>query len=113
MDKNIVFLEGQIGTDAKWGKTQEGKEFFTFSLCINAYAKEFADATERSHSTTYVRIFCYDKRHIEYLRKVEAHAGERVSVFGRLSSTKNEYRGITYMSNNVVCRDITIIKRKK
>lgn len=113
MDKNFVILEGKVGDDAKWGKTQESKEYFTFSLCINAYAKEFADATERSHSVTYVRIFCYDKRQLEYLRKVNVKRGQRVSIFGRLSSAKNEYKGVTFMSNNVVCRDITVIKTKK
>lgn len=113
MDKNIVILEGVIGDDAKFGKTQDGKEYYTFSLCVNAYAKEFADSTERSHSQTFVRIFIYDKRQLEYIRKVNAKRGQRASVFGRLSSFKNEYKGITFMSNNVICRDIIIAKTRK
>lgn len=112
LDKNIVLLEGLIGDDAKFGKTKEGKEYFTFSLCINSYIKEMADSTERTHSQTYVRIFCYDKRQLEYLRKVKARRGLRASVFGRLSSTKNEYKGVVYMTNSVVCRDIAIIRTK-
>lgn len=113
MDKNIVIVEGVIGDDAKFGKTQEGKEFYTFSLCVDAYAKEFADATERNHSQTFIRIFVYDKRQIDYLHKVNVKRGQRASVFGRLSSFKNEYKGITFMSNNVICRDIVIIKTRK
>ena len=113
MDKNIVVLEGIIGDDFKYGKTQEGKEYATFSLSVNAYIKEISDSTERTHSQTYVRIFVYDKKQLEYLRRVKANRGQRASVFGRLSSFKNEYRGITFMTNNVICRDITIIKTKK
>ena len=113
MDKNIVILEGVIGDDAKFGKTQDGKEYYTFSLCVNAYAKEFADTTERSHSQTFVRIFIYDKRQLEYIRKVNAKRGQRASVFFFFFSFKNEYKGITFMSNNVICRDIVIIKTKK
>lgn len=112
LDKNIVLLEGLIGDDAKFGRTQEGKEYFTFSLCINSYIKEIADDTERTHSQTYVRIFCYDKKHLAYLRKINAHRGQRASVFGRLSSFKNEYRGNSFMTLNVICRDITVIQTK-
>ena len=113
MDKNIVLLSGIIGDDYRYGKTQEGKEFATFSLCINAYQKEFADDTERTHSQTYIRIFVFDKRQLAYLHKVNAHRGQRASVFGRLTSVKNEYRGNTFITNNVTCRDIEIIKTKK
>lgn len=110
LDKNIVLLEGLIGDDARFGRTQEGKDFFTFSLCINSFMKEIADSTERTHSQTYVRIFVYDKRQLEYLHKVDVHRGQRVSILGRLSSYKAEYKGNAYITCNVVCRDITVIK---
>lgn len=111
-DKNIVVLEGIIGDDFKYGKTQEGKEFATFSLCVNSFNKEMADSTERTHSQAFIRIFVYDKVQLEYLHKVDTHRGQRVSVFGRLISFKNEYKGNTFITNNVVCRDISIIKTK-
>lgn len=113
MDKNIVMLEGVIGDDYKYGKTQDGKEYATFSLCINSYMKEFADSTERTHSQTYIRIFVFDKKQVDYLQKVKARRGQRASVFGRLTSVKNEYKGNTFITNNVTCRDVTIIKNKK
>lgn len=112
-DKNIVQLEGLICDDFKHGRTQDGKEYITFSLGINCFYKEMADTTERSHSQTYVRIFVYDKQQVEYLKRVKAHRGQRASVFGRLNSCKNEYKGITYMANNVICRDIAIINTKE
>jgi len=113
MDKNIVILEGLIGDDFYYGKTQDAKEFATFSLCINTYIKELADSTERTHSQAYIRIFVYDKKQVEYLKRIEVHRGMRASVFGRITSFKTEYKGNSYMTNNVVCRDITIIQTIK
>lgn len=113
MDKNIVFLEGQIGDDYKSGKTTDGKPYVTFTLCINSMTKDMSDLTERTHSQSYIRIFAYDKKQLEYLERVKARRGNRVSVFGRITSYKNEYKGISFISNNIVCRDITIIKTKK
>jgi len=113
MDKNIVLIEGIIGDDFKYGKTQDGKEFATFSLCVNTYTKDMSDATERTHSQTYIRIFVYDKKKVAYLHKVNAHRGQRASIFGRISSFKTEYKGNYYMTNNVVCRDIGIIKNSE
>lgn len=113
MDKNIVVLEGIIGDDYKSGKTQDGKVYITFSLCINSHLKEFADSTERTHSQAYIRIFVFDKKQVEYLQGIKAKRGQRAFVFGRLKSVKNEYRGNTFITNNVVCRDVAIIKNKK
>lgn len=108
----VMLLNGIIGDDAKWGKTQNGKEFFTFTFVVNHYDKELADSTEREHSRTFIRVFCYDKRQLDYLHSVNVRRGQRVSVVGRISSCKGELRGITFMQNNVICRDITIIKTK-
>lgn len=112
-DKNIVMLEGIVGTDAKFGKTQDGKEYFTFSLCINSYDKELADSTERTHSQTYCRIFIYDKKQLEYAKRVNIHGNSRVYVYGRLSSFKTERKGIEFMAMNVICRDIGLIRTKE
>ena len=112
LDKNIVMLEGIIGDDYKVGKTSEGKEMITFSLAINSYMKEIADDTERTRSQTYVRIFVYDKKQIEYLQKIDAHRGQRATILGRLSSRKSEYKGIEYIQLTVIVRDIGIIQTK-
>lgn len=112
-DRNNVDLRGIIGDDFKYGRTQDGKEFATFTLCINSYDKIMADSTERTHSQTYVRIFCYDKNQVEYLRMVNAHRGQRIYIDGRLSSFKNEYKGNTFMTLNVICRDLGIIQTKQ
>lgn len=110
IDLNLCLLIGQIGNDFKYMKCSNGKQMATFSLCINSFYKELADSTERTHSQTYIRVLCFDKAQIEYLRKVNAHQGQRAFVVSRLSSFKNEYRGNSFMTNGVVCRSITILK---
>lgn len=112
LDKNIVLLEGIIGDDFRFDKTTEGKEYATFTLCINAFLKEMSDSTERTHSQTFIRMFVYDRKLVEYMHKVEVKRGQRASIFGRLVSYRNEYKGNSYITNNVVCRDIHIVKTK-
>lgn len=115
MDKNIVILEGVIGDDYTYKKSIDGHEYATFTLCMNNFTKSFKDIStesDRTFSQSLIRIFVYDKNLVEYLHKVNAHLGCRASVFGKLSSTRSEYKGISYIANNVTCRDITIIKTK-
>ena len=112
LDKNIVWLDGLLGDDAKFGRTEDGKEYFTFSLCVNSFIKEISDSTERSHSQNFIRTTVFDKKLIAYLRKVDAHRGMRVSVFGRISSFKTEYKGIEFIQLSVVVRDIEVIQTK-
>ena len=112
LDKNIVFLEGVIGDDYKYGRTQEGKEYATFSLCVNSFIKEISDSTERSHSQNYIRTTVFDKKLLAYLRNIDAHRGMRASVFGRISSFKTEYKGIDFIQLSIIVRDIAIIQTK-
>ena len=112
LDKNIVWLEGLLGDDFKYGRTEDGKEYATFSLCVNSFIKEISDKTERTHSQNFIRTTVFDKKLIAYLRKVDAHRGMRVSVFGRLSSFKTEYRGIDFIQLSIVVRDIAVIQTK-
>lgn len=112
LDKNIVFLEGLIGDDYKYGKSSEGKEYATFSLSVNSFIKDISDNTERTHSQNYIRTTVFDKKLLAYLKKVKAHRGQRVSVFGRISSFKTEYKGIEYIQLSIIVRDIAIIQTK-
>lgn len=112
LDKNIVFLEGVLGDDFKYGLTEDGKEYATFSLCVNSFIKEISDQTERTHSQNYIRTTVFDKKQVEYLRKVNAHRGQRATIFGRISSFKTEYKGIEYIQLSIIVRDIGIIQTK-
>ena len=112
LDKNIVFLDGVLGDDFKYGRTEDGKEYATFSLCVNSFIKEISDQTERTHSQNYIRTTVFDKKQVEYLRKVNAHRGQRATIFGRISSFKTEYKGIEYIQLSIIVRDIGIIQTK-
>lgn len=113
LDKNIVWLEGLIGDDYKYGRTEEGKEYATFSLCVDSFIKEISDKTERTHSQNFIRTTVFDKRQLEYLRRIGARRGMRACVFGRISSYKTEYKGIDIIQLSIVVRDIGILQTKK
>ena len=112
LDKNIVFLEGLLGDDFKYGRTEDGKEYATFSLCVDSFIKEISDKTERTHSQNFIRTTVFDKRQLAYLHKVDAHRGMRVTVFGRISSFKTEYKGVEFIQLSIVVRDIGVIQSK-
>ena len=108
--KNIVMLEGRISDDFKYTRTQEGKVFATFTMVIRSFDKEFSDNSEKRTDVS-IRIHVFDYKLVQYLKKVKAHNGCLVSVFGRMNSYRKETRrGDFYTQNNVVVRDIHLVK---
>lgn len=112
MDKNVVFLEGSVGEDLNYGKTQDGKEFGTFSLLVNGYSREYHDSSERNHSFVMIRVMVFERSLVERMRELKVRSGTRVSIFARLNSHRSEYRGVSYIQNDVVVRDLAVIKSK-
>lgn len=111
MDLNFVMLQGKIGNDLQYRKTKDGANFATFSIVINSYNKELKDKTEQRNET-YIRIMAFDNRIVEYMQRVNAKQGNRVNVVARLNSHKSEYKGVAIVQNDVVARDVTVIKAK-
>lgn len=111
MDLNIVFLQGKIGNDLQYKKTSEGSQFATFSVVINSFSKDMKDSTEK-RSETYIRVMCFDNRIVEYLQRVNAKLGNKVSILARLNSHKSEYKGISFIQNDVIARDVVVVKVK-
>ena len=112
MDLNIVFLQGRIGNDLQFKKTESGSTFATFTAIINSYSKDLKDNTEH-RTDTYIRVMCFDKRIVEYLQKVGAKQGNRVNVMARLNSHKSEYKGVEFIQNDVIARDVIVVKTKE
>jgi hypothetical protein len=110
-DKNIVFLDGIINDNARFGKSSEVKEYYTFSLEINAMAIAMSFRDGRTHSQSYVRVFVYDKDQLDYLKRNNVRRGMRVSIMGRLSSYGKEIKGVRFTNLCVVCKDIEIITK--
>lgn len=113
MDKNFVMLEGVVGNDLKYGVAINGQNYATFTICINPYFKDLHDSTESTKPMTYIRLFVYDQRKVAYMRKVGTRQGNRVTVFGRLNSTRSEINGKEIIQNNVIVRDISVLKTKE
>lgn len=111
MDLNIVFLQGKIGNDLQYKKTSEGAQFATFSVVVNSFSKDIKDSTER-RTETYIRVMCFDKYIVEYLQRVNAKQGNKVSILARLNSHKSEYKGISFIQNDVIARDVVVVKVK-
>lgn len=109
MDKNIVLLEGRIGADFKYLKTKTKQDYATFTLYVMSYDAKLRDSSETKVETK-VRIMCFDPVQVEYLRKVSAREGNRVSIFGRINTRTTEIRGNFYAMMDVVVRDIKLLK---
>ena len=103
-------LEGRIDK-LQYTRTEEGKEYAAFWLEMQAFDKELRDVTERKDDT-FIPIVVFDHHLLTYLRKVNAKNGNLVSVFGRLSSYRREFKDKIFRQVNVVVRDIHIIKTK-
>lgn len=108
--KNIVILEGRVGEGLKYARATNGNDYCTFVLEIDSYYKEVADLTERDHSYTLVRLFIYDKHQVEYCKRVGLRQGNIVSILARLNSKGMEINGKTIIQNNVIVRDISVVK---
>ena len=116
-DVNEVTLSGIAGDDVKFGRAINGKEYCTFSLRVVPYDKRYGDnENESSRSANYIRIVVFNNRtfkHVDYLRSVNFHRGQRVNVFGWLSSRKTEIKGNNIIQLSVVVRKIEIEQTKQ
>lgn len=109
MDKNIVILEGSVGDDLSFRRSQDGKEFVTFTLLVGGYSREYHDRSE-TRDVVYIRVMCFDGRLVERVRAMSLRNGSRVNILARLNSHRSEYKGISYIQNDVIVRDIVLVR---
>lgn len=116
-DVNEVTLCGIVGDDLKFGRAVNGREYCTFSLSVVPYNKKYGDnENESTRSVNYIRIVCFNHRtskQVDYLRSVNFHRGQRVKLFGWLSSRKTEIKGIDIVQLSVVVRKIEVISKQE
>lgn len=108
IDLNHCYLTGTIGEDFRYKHSQDGKEFATFTLLVNSYDKEMHDGTEQ-RQITFLRIMVFDRHCVEYLHNVNARHGHHVHIIARINSHRVEYKGHTYIQNDVVARRIFLL----
>jgi hypothetical protein len=109
MDKNFVILQGRIGYALKEGKTQNGGSFIYFGMEIESKAN--ATSTENNYRQT-LKIMCFKPKVIEYLKKVKAHTGTSVIVFGFMSSFYDEVHGKQVLVNAVNANEVLCIQTR-
>ena len=110
MDRNDVYLQGRIGQNLKYGKTERGSEYATFSLVIEPVQNK---QDKGSEATTYIRILVFEKHLVKYLHDVKAKEGQRVAIVAFINSRRTEVKGETIIQNSVIARDIIVAKTKQ
>ena len=112
---NEVYLLGVIGNDIKYATAINGENYCTFTLCINSYSSKDPSVSrgDSSNAATFLRIFVYGDKTLEYLHSVKARKGNMAFIRGRLNSHGSDIKGKQIIQINVVVREIRIIKGKK
>lgn len=108
-DRNNLTLIGRIGGAFKEGKTQNGGSYIWFPLDIESRSN--ATSTENNYYQT-LHIMCFKKPVIDYLRRVNAHSGNTVVIFGFISSFPSEIKGKSLIVNAVNANEIYVVKIK-
>lgn len=109
MDKNECVFIGRIGSKIKKGRTQNGDTYIWLLLQIESAAN--ANSTENNYHQK-VHIMCFKKPVIDYLERVEAHTGNRIVIFGFVSSFPDEVKGKAVIVNAINANEIYVIKTK-
>ena len=103
MDKNIVQLEGVIVGDVVYKKSTTSKPYCSFSVRTETKGSE-------GFSTTNTYVFVFNQARIDYLKRVCAREGNRVSLMAHLRTSKKDVGGHTIMQTIVTVDDIHIVK---
>lgn len=107
--QNSVYLAGLAGDDVKFGRAVNGKEYCTFSLLVSTSNKLFGGEETNGSEMIRVVIFNNKRKLVDYLKDMNFHRGMRVSVIGRLRTTKTQKRGIDIIELTVFVIDITVV----
>lgn len=102
-DRNYVRLEGVIVGDVTYKKTSAGKNYCSFTIRTETKGSE-------GFSTTNTYVFVFTQPRIDYLKRVGAREGNRVSVDAHLRTSKKDVHGATVMQTIVTVDDVHIIK---
>lgn len=106
-NRNQLTLVGRIGDAIKEGKSKNGTTYMYFALEIY---QNINSTQNNQYQTLHVMVF--NKKVIDYLRKVDVHAGNFCVVFGFISSFKYIKNGREMFVNAVNGDEVFIIKTK-
>ena len=109
-DRNQLTLVGRIGGAFKEGKTKNGEAYIYFSLELQA--RQTQNSTENNQDQV-LHIMCFRRPVIEYLRKVKAHIGNVVVIFGFITSFPDEVNGKAVRVNAINAHECFVVKTKQ
>ena len=109
MDKNIVVLQGRVGSVVKDGKTQSGSPFLYFGMDIESRSN--ANSTENNYRQT-LKIMCFKPKVTDYLKRLKVHSGMPCIVFGFMSSFMDEVKGKSILVNALNANEVYIIQTR-
>ena len=105
-DKNIVILQGRIGSVIREGKTKNGGAFMYFGLDVESRSN--ATSTENNYRQT-LKIMVFKPKVIAYLQKVKARTGMPCIVFGFMSSFHDDVHGKSVLVNALNANEVLCI----
>lgn len=109
MDRNDCRFVGRIGSSFKEGKTQNGGSYIWFPLELEAKAN--ASSTDNNFRQS-IHIMCFKKHVIDYLKRIRAHQGNTVVIFGFVSSFPDEIKGKNVVVNAINANEIYVVQTR-
>ena len=103
VDKNDMLIEGVIADDVTYKTAETGSKYCTFS--IHTETREGSKIVPAN-----TRVFVFDQRCIDYLKRMNAHEGQRVSVSAYARTGKQDIHGKAIITTMVTVKDIHLIK---
>lgn len=110
MDRNELILVGRVGGNVKKAKATNGSDYYWMPIEIEN--TQGATSTENNYRQG-LNCMVFKKNVIQYLDKVKARPGNRVVVFGFMSSFKQVVNGKDIISNAVNVTDLFIVKESE
>jgi len=106
-DHNNLILVGRVGGKMKKGKSSSGGSYLWFPIEIeNAQG---ATSTDNNFHQG-INVMCFKPKVLEYLERVGFKVGNRVVIFGFVSSFRQEIKGKAIVSNAVNATEVYVIK---
>lgn len=109
MDRNLVFLRGNIASDIETLQTKNGKKACRFTLCVNEYNPN--SKSGEKNIATFLHLTCFNEYVAKHILSL-GRKGSPIDVEGKITVTKLEKNGYTNFYTNILVTDASIIKTK-
>ncbi len=102
-DRNMVQLEGMIVGDVTYKTASNKKQYCSFT--VHTETRESSGIVVAN-----ICVFVFDEKQMEYLKRVNAREGHRVSLTAHIRITKKELRSETILQTLITVSEVRLIK---